>query len=118
MIIAYPVPGGPKPRDPKESPSLPPAGLKSSAEREGATMPGLLLRDARPWPGKDRSDLLVRDGVLARIGPRLSPEDTDEVVDLGGRLVLPGLVEAHCHLDKTLFGGPWRPHSACPTRPG
>ena len=50
-------------------------------------MPGLLLRDARPWPGKDRSDLLVRDGVLARIGPRLSPEDTDEVVDLGGRLV-------------------------------
>lgn len=27
-------------------------------------------------------------------------------------LVIPGLVEAHCHLDKTLFGGPWVPHSA------
>jgi cytosine deaminase len=26
--------------------------------------------------------------------------------------VLPGLVEAHCHLDKTLYGGPWVPHSA------
>ncbi len=27
-------------------------------------------------------------------------------------LVLPGLVEAHCHLDKTLYGGPWVPHTA------
>jgi cytosine deaminase len=35
-----------------------------------------------------------------------------EVVDVTGRLVLPGLVDAHCHLDKTLYGGPWVPHSA------
>ena len=31
---------------------------------------------------------------------------------MSGRLVLPGLVDAHCHLDKTLYGGPWVPHSA------
>jgi cytosine/creatinine deaminase len=35
-----------------------------------------------------------------------------EVLDVSGRLVLPGLVDAHCHLDKTLYGGPWVPHSA------
>ena len=35
-----------------------------------------------------------------------------EVIDVSGRLVLPGLVEAHCHLDKTLYGGCWVPHSA------
>jgi cytosine deaminase len=35
-----------------------------------------------------------------------------EVVDVSGRLVRPGLVEAHCHLDKTLYGRAWEPHSA------
>ena len=34
------------------------------------------------------------------------------MLDVAGRLVLPGLVDAHCHLDKTLYGGPWVPHSA------
>jgi cytosine deaminase len=29
-----------------------------------------------------------------------------EVLDVSGRLLLPGLVDARCHLDKTLFGGP------------
>lgn len=76
-------------------------------------MPGLLLRDGRPWRAGGPADLLIRDGVVVEIGPGLDPGDA-EVLDLGGRLVLPGLVEAHCHLDKTLFGGPWRPHSAGP----
>jgi cytosine deaminase len=76
-------------------------------------MPGLLLRDGRPWSAGGPADLLIRDGVVVKIGPGLDPGDA-EVLDLGGRLVLPGLVEAHCHLDKTLFGGPWRPHSAGP----
>ncbi|MGW3958910.1 amidohydrolase family protein [Amycolatopsis sp. NPDC005003] len=76
-------------------------------------MPGLLLRDGRPWGTGGPADLLVRDGVLAEVGPGIEAGDA-EVVELGGRLVLPGLVEAHCHLDKTLYGGPWRPHSAGP----
>ena len=29
-----------------------------------------------------------------------------------GHLAVPGLVDAHAHLDKTLWGLPWRPHSA------
>jgi hypothetical protein len=29
-----------------------------------------------------------------------------------GHLALPGLVHAHAHLDKTLWGLPWRPHTA------
>ncbi|MDS0139509.1 MULTISPECIES: amidohydrolase family protein [unclassified Amycolatopsis] len=79
-------------------------------------MPGLLLRDGRPWRTTGPADLLVRDGVITAIGPGIGAEDAGdaEVVELGGRLVLPGLVEAHCHLDKTLYGGPWRPHSAGP----
>ena len=31
-------------------------------------------------------------------------------------MVLPGLVDGHMHLDKTLIGLPWMPHMAGPTR--
>jgi cytosine/creatinine deaminase len=31
-------------------------------------------------------------------------------------LVLPGLVDGHMHLDKTLMGLPWMGHAAGPTR--
>jgi cytosine/adenosine deaminase-related metal-dependent hydrolase len=33
-----------------------------------------------------------------------------------GDLLLPGLVDGHMHLDKTLFGLPWTPHQAEPSR--
>jgi cytosine deaminase len=73
-------------------------------------MPDLLLRGGLPWGFDGPADVLVRDGAIQRIEPGL--ELDAEVVDISGRLVLPGLVDAHCHLDKTLFGGPWVPHSA------
>jgi cytosine/creatinine deaminase len=73
-------------------------------------MADLLLRGGRPWGFDGPADILVRDGVIERIEPGI---DLDvESLDVPGRLVLPGLVDAHCHLDKTLYGGPWVPHSA------
>jgi len=33
--------------------------------------------------------------------------------DLGGALVLPGLIEGHIHLDKSFLGDGWRPHRPC-----
>lgn len=36
-----------------------------------------------------------------------------ERIDLGGALVIPGLVEGHVHLDKTFLGDVWRPHRPC-----
>jgi cytosine/adenosine deaminase-related metal-dependent hydrolase len=74
-------------------------------------MSGLLLRGARPWGFDTPADVLVRQGAIERIAPDIDPGDAD-VLDVTGRLVLPGLVDAHCHLDKTLYGGPWVPHSA------
>ena len=74
-------------------------------------MSALLLRGARPWGFDSPADVLVRAGAIERIEPGIDPGDA-EVLDVAGRLVLPGLVEAHCHLDKTLYGGPWVPHSA------
>ena len=76
----------------------------------------LLLRGGRAWGHDGQLDVLVRDGQIAAIGPALDMPGAGapaaEVVDIGGRLVLPGLVDAHTHLDKTLLGGEWVPHSA------
>jgi cytosine/creatinine deaminase len=71
----------------------------------------LLLRGGRPWRCAGPADVLARDGVIARIEPGIDAPGA-EVFDIAGRLVLPGLVDAHCHLDKTLYGQAWEPHTA------
>lgn len=83
-------------------------------------MNNLLLRGGRPWiPGLpiDTADILIVDGRIAKIAPALEAPDV-EIIDLAGALVLPGLVDTHCHLDKTLFGGPWVPNTGGRTLPG
>lgn len=64
-------------------------------------MSSLLLRNGR-IPGRaDPVDLLIDDaGRIERIAPSLQAENV-ETKDLGLRLVVPGLVDAHQHLDKT-----------------
>jgi cytosine deaminase len=74
-------------------------------------MPDLLLRGGSPWGHPPGSDVLVRGGVIDRIEPGIDAPDA-VAFDVSGQLVLPGLVDAHTHLDKTLCGGPWVPHSA------
>ena len=49
--------------------------------------------------------VLIEDGVIASVGSGAVPAaDGAEIVDAGGNLVTPGLVDAHTHL---IFGG-WR----------
>lgn len=68
-----------------------------------------LAGPARPRTGAEMRDLgivadgalLVRDGLIASVGPRAEIEaqagrDTG-IVDAGGRIVLPGFVDAHTH---------------------
>ncbi|SFK64619.1 cytosine deaminase [Streptosporangium canum] len=74
----------------------------------------LLLRDARIRGHEGAADLLIRDGRIAEIRQAGPDRAGDGAEDLGGRLVLPGLVDGHAHLDKTLWGGPWVPHDAAP----
>lgn len=73
----------------------------------------LLLADVRPSGGPAR-DLLVRDGRIVEVGEGLAPPEGATVLDGRGHLAIPGLVDAHAHLDKTLWGLPWRPHTAGP----
>ena len=50
---------------------------------------------------KDRTevnkDVLIEDGRISRIGEGIT-DAADQVIDAGGLAVLPGLVDAHCHL--------------------
>ncbi len=47
--------------------------------------------------------LLAKDGFIEQIGPTDQlPDSADEVLDLSGHLVLPGLVNTHHHLYQTL----------------
>ena len=55
-----------------------------------------LIRKAT-LPGTGRTDLLLRDGVIAQIGPQLSADDA-QVLEADGLLALPGLVDLHTHL--------------------
>src|SRR5262250_2756174 len=61
-------------------------------------------------------DLSIADDRIVAIEPagRAAPGRA-QVVDGDGQLLLPALVESHVHLDKTLWGLPWRPHSAGPS---
>ena len=71
------------------------------------------LADGGP-PGQR---LALKDGRIAAILPADAPAlSASQVLDLGGDLLLPGLVDGHMHLDKTLFGLPWTPHAAEPFR--
>ena len=79
---------------------------------DGKTGSELLLHDGRVGGVGEPVDLLVRDGVFTEIGPGLAASADARVIELDGRLVLPGLIDAHCHLDKTLYGGPWVSHPA------
>lgn len=49
-----------------------------------------------------RADLAVRDGRIAAIGENL---DAADVIDASGRLVLPGGIEAHCHIAQESASG-------------
>jgi cytosine/creatinine deaminase len=72
----------------------------------------LLIKNGRPLGGTP-VDILIHGGKIAEIGANLAAPGAT-VEDAGGDLVLPGLVEAHTHLDKSLWGMGWRPNDAGP----
>jgi len=58
----------------------------------------------------NRLSLAVHDGRLVDVAPRCEHHLARERIDLQGRLVLPGFVDGHIHLDKSFVGDHWQPH--------
>jgi imidazolonepropionase-like amidohydrolase len=44
-------------------------------------------------------DLVIRDGRIAAIGPRLAAPDGARTIDAAGAWIVPGLIDVHAHLD-------------------
>jgi predicted amidohydrolase YtcJ len=64
-----------------------------------------LLRGGRVWRGRGLTwaeAVLVRDGEVAWVGSNADAEavalEADQVTELGGRLVTPGIIDAHNHV--------------------
>ena len=64
--------------------------------------------------GAAQGDWLIEHGRIAARGHGLPAPAGAAVLDATGCVVLPGLVDAHAHIDKTLWGTPWHAHDAGP----
>ncbi|RSS58881.1 amidohydrolase family protein [Streptomyces sp. WAC01280] len=84
------------------------AATATSAHASAAAHPdrhakAVVFRNVRPFGAAKPTDLVVVDGRIAN-GP--APRGA-KVVEGGGRIALPSLVDAHIHPDKTTWGGSW-----------
>jgi len=57
--------------------------------------------------GGDAVDIHIVDGKIVSLDRGVTPAHGATVIDGGGRLVFPGFVDAHTHMDKTLLGLGW-----------
>ena len=47
--------------------------------------------------GITRSDILISEGVIKEVGPKLSDRQAARTIDAAGRYVLPGGIDSHAH---------------------
>jgi cytosine deaminase len=74
----------------------------------------LLLKNVRPLEG-DTVDVLAVDGTIQKVAAGISPPGPDtEVIEGENRILVPGFVDCHTHIDKTFWGLPWHRHQAGP----
>ena len=64
-------------------------------------MASLLIKNGRVLSPEDNLDgeldLLVEDGVIRQIAPRITAR-VDETIEARGHVVAPGFIDLHCHL--------------------
>lgn len=83
----------------------------------------------------ERGTVLIRDGKIEAIGPQIAPPAAYDVIDVAGKFVTPGLIDAHSHLGvypspavpahsdgneltDPNTAGVWAEHSVWPQDPG
>lgn len=63
---------------------------------------GMIYDSIHPTPYQ--GDVVIREGRIAAVGGEAVPLPEEEILDVSGKRVYPGLVEAHCHLGVDNYG--------------
>ncbi|QKJ85023.1 Cytosine deaminase [Paramixta manurensis] len=68
----------------------------------------LLLKNVRPWHQPETVDMLIHEGKIQQIAANISHVAANIAVhDAENKLLFPGFVDAHAHIDKSLWGREW-----------
>ena len=86
---------------------------RSARHCDHAAMSGEAVSPTRSLPTASASMSASARDASPRSASRWASDGPGERIDLAGALLLPGFVDGHIHLDKTLLGLPFQPH-----RPG
>ena len=62
----------------------------------------LLIKQVRLQDGEALQDVAIKEGKIIEIAPVITG-DAKEVIEADGRVLIPGFVESHLHLDKALI---------------
>ena len=62
----------------------------------------IIIRNARISDKENLKDVAVKDGKIIKIEENIA-EKASEEIDADGRVLIPGLVESHIHMDKALI---------------
>lgn len=68
-------------------------------------MSDLLIKNAKLRYSENTTDILIKDGKFDKIAENISVNDDIEVIDAGGNLVTPPMIDPHVHLDAVLVSG-------------
>jgi len=80
---------------------------QSSIKKSFSTANSFILKNVRPME-EQPTDVLVRDGIIQQNAADIKVDDDSlPTYDGHGQILLPGLVNAHAHLDDNLLGVPW-----------
>ena len=62
----------------------------------------LLLQGVNLFDGASDIDVAIQNGKIAAVEGNIPPQAAAEVLDFRGKLLIPGFVDSHTHLDKAL----------------
>lgn len=63
----------------------------------------ILIKNAQLRGARELADIGIAEGRIASVGRGLTEEGA-ELIDAGGRLVVPGFVDSHFHIGKSFYG--------------
>ncbi len=79
------------------------AVLPAAAQQPSESQSTTLIRNVQVWDGTAATasapqDVLIHGQLIQTIGSDLAADPSTQIIDGGGRMVIPGIIEAHTHV--------------------